>query len=244
MEKNYYEILEIDKKASDEMIKKAYNTLAKKYHPDLQPDNLKHISEEKLKLINEAYETLSDSEKRKHYDIELSNIENENEFRNKEIIDKLLNENASLKNELNHLKQNYNSNKFNTNIYNEQNNYQNTFQSNANYNAQNNFKGNFDNDFQNNTPNSNYENEYIYQQELEQARQKAYYDAYIQDLKNRGYKIKYKKTPQEHLKNFISMFFTIIILILLWQIPFIKNFFANTPGLNFISNIIEKIFSN
>lgn len=38
MEKNYYEILEVDKNASPEIIKKAYSTLAKKYHPDLQPE--------------------------------------------------------------------------------------------------------------------------------------------------------------------------------------------------------------
>lgn len=68
MEKNYYEILEVDKNASPEIIKKAYSTLAKKYHPDLQSDGNKILAEEKIKLINEAYETLSDEQKRKQYD--------------------------------------------------------------------------------------------------------------------------------------------------------------------------------
>ena len=72
MEKNYYEILEVDKKASNEIIEKAYKTLAKKYHPDLQEDNFKKDSEIKMQLINEAYETLSDPEKKKNYDISLS----------------------------------------------------------------------------------------------------------------------------------------------------------------------------
>ena len=67
MKQNYYEILEVDKNASTEIIKKAYMTLAKKYHPDLQNEDVKHLYEEKLKLINEAYETLSDNTKRIEY---------------------------------------------------------------------------------------------------------------------------------------------------------------------------------
>lgn len=55
--------------------------------------------------------------------------------------------------------------------------------------------------------------------------EKAYYDAYIEDLKNRGYKIKYKKNLKDYLKNFISLLIIILILFLLWQIPFIKKFY-------------------
>lgn len=73
MEKNYYEILEVDKHASSDIIKKAYTTLAKKYHPDLQPDDQKEDAKKKLQKINEAYETLSNEELRKEYDTSLSN---------------------------------------------------------------------------------------------------------------------------------------------------------------------------
>ena len=73
MEENYYEILEVNKNASPEIIEKAYKTLVKKYHPDLQEDNLKNIYEEKIKKINEAYDILSNSEKRKNYDLNLNN---------------------------------------------------------------------------------------------------------------------------------------------------------------------------
>lgn len=62
---------------------------------------------------------------------------------------------------------------------------------------------------------------------MEQARQKAYHDAYIQDLKNRGYRIKYKKSIKDYLKGIISIIIVIIILILLWHVPFIQNFFMN-----------------
>jgi curved DNA-binding protein len=63
---DYYKILGIDKKATQDEIKKAYRTLAVKYHPDKNPDNKE--AEEKFKLINEANGVLSDPEKRKKYD--------------------------------------------------------------------------------------------------------------------------------------------------------------------------------
>ncbi|QNF35693.1 J domain-containing protein [Adhaeribacter swui] len=64
--KDYYKILEVDKKASKEEIKKQYKKLARKYHPDVNPGNKE--AEEKFKAINEAHEVLSDDEKRQKYD--------------------------------------------------------------------------------------------------------------------------------------------------------------------------------
>lgn len=109
MDKNYYDILEINKNASPEIIEKAYKTLVKKYHPDLQENNLKNEYEEKLKKINEAYEILSDPEKRENYDLNLKS----NEITEKDY-DILFNENINLKNEINNLKNNKNNN-FNNN---------------------------------------------------------------------------------------------------------------------------------
>lgn len=65
-EKNYYDILGVNKNASDDEIKKAYRSLAKKYHPDLNPGNAE--AAEKLKQVNEAYSVLSDKTKRQNYD--------------------------------------------------------------------------------------------------------------------------------------------------------------------------------
>jgi curved DNA-binding protein len=64
--RDYYKILGIDKNASEEDIKKAYRKLARKYHPDLNPNDKE--AHKKFQEINEANEVLSDPEKRKKYD--------------------------------------------------------------------------------------------------------------------------------------------------------------------------------
>lgn len=205
---NYYDILEINKNASSEIIEKAYKTLVKKYHPDLQQNNLKNNYEEKIKKINEAYEVLSNPEKKYNYDLNLNKIEI-----SKEEYDNLYNENTNLKNELNYLKNNYN-------------------QIQNNYNHFNNKQSEID---QNNI-----------NQEINNAINKAYYNAYIQNLKNKGYKIKYKKTFKDFLALFLTIIFIIIISFILWKIPFTKNYFINlynnNPAFKFIIDLFLNFF--
>lgn len=102
--KNYYEILEVDVKASKEIIDKAYKVLAKKYHPDTQSEDKKEWAEAKFKEINEAYEVLSNEDARKDYDIELDYDKNS-------VVEAILAKNKhlqhlveELQNELNYLK--------------------------------------------------------------------------------------------------------------------------------------------
>ena len=64
--RDYYEVMGVPKNATDEEIKKAYRKLAKKYHPDLNPGD--KTAEAKFKEVNEAYEVLSDKDKKARYD--------------------------------------------------------------------------------------------------------------------------------------------------------------------------------
>ena len=63
---DYYEVLGVNRDASDAEIKSAFRKLAKQYHPDLHPGD--KAAEQKFKDINEAYEVLSDEKKRAQYD--------------------------------------------------------------------------------------------------------------------------------------------------------------------------------
>ncbi|MGD9678916.1 MAG: DnaJ domain-containing protein [Vulcanibacillus sp.] len=103
----YYDLLEVKNNASDEVIRMAYKALAKKYHPDTTMEN-KEEAEVIMKQINEAYEVLTDQDKRRRYDEYLFGKSNENEEINKEKMNEEESNNS----------QDNNANYGNDNIYN------------------------------------------------------------------------------------------------------------------------------
>ena len=94
--KNYYEILEVNKKASKEVIEKAYKVLVKKYHPDLYTGQKKNYAEKKIKEINEAYSVLTDEFMKEQYDSELEKQEQAELYKkyNQKQSDNTLNDNV------------------------------------------------------------------------------------------------------------------------------------------------------
>ena len=216
MEQNYYEILEVNKNASPEIIEKAYKTLVKKYHPDLQQDENKNKYEEKIKKINEAYDILSNSEKRKNYDLNLKNTEiSINDYNS------LYQENINLKNNLNILKEKLNY------LNNIQNNYT---KNNINQEYSDNYyTENFNNS--NSKNNKNYsENNNINYNDINYTN---YFSNFFINIKNK-------------LKDLFAFFITILIIIfiffILWHIPFTKNYLIKLYNENSILQFFINLF--
>ena len=197
---NYYDILEVSQKASKEIITKAYRTLVKKYHPDANSNSDKPIDDERIKKINEAYDVLCDEEKRKNYDIELERLKEQENNDMQLRYEKILEQNKILQQELANLKGRYQGN------YNELSN--NTYQEEVNSGYNDNLQHEID-------------------RRVTQSVNKAYHDAYIQRMRDYGYRIRYKKTLKERAKDLLSVSIAIIavliILFILWQIPVIRN---------------------
>lgn len=160
--KNYYDELEVSKTASKDVIEKVYKVLAKKYHPDTTKEADKQLAEEKFKIISEAYEVLSDDEKRKKYDIELEQSNPTISYQDYMNVvnqrDTLNNTLKGLQNEFNQFRNSYNTQRtaqtqYQQNPYNQAQYRQNQFNQ-ARYGQPN---QNFNNGF-NNYQNQNYAN--------------------------------------------------------------------------------------
>ena len=219
--KNYYEILEVSQNASSEVIEKAYKALAKKYHPDANPDNAKE-AEEKFKEIGEAYEVLSDVNKKSEYDYQLesymNNLNNANQYNNEDY-NNLMSHTQQLEDELEYIKRNSNTSQYS-----------------SDNNSDNNINQKTIDELASSLSNT-----------INEAYSKAYHDAYIKRLKDYGYRIKYKKSFKTKLKNFFSGILAVILLtiimFILWQIPSIKKYFIDLYNNNYFLQIIVNMFS-
>lgn len=231
-EKTLYEILEVSENASPEIIEKAYKTLAKKYHPDLQEEANKSKAESMMKKINEAYDVLGNEEKRKAYNAELE------AKREQEELEKQSTQGF----------QRYNNTTYNGNMQYQNGNYVNNVYNNASYSNNN---GN------NQNANYNYEKERLkYEKKLqaEELKQrqkmqdnlnKEYQNAYENYLRSLGYKIKHKWTKENTRDLLIAIGILIVVFAILWFIPpthnWIVNFYESNPILKTIVDIVVAI---
>ncbi len=222
--KNYYELLEVSEKASPEVIKKAYITLVKKYHPDLQPDGEKKAAEEKIKEINEAYEVLSDKIKREGYDKKLQ-------------AERITAEKVKAK--INNNQNNYSNNQG----YNQSNPQKKVIRKPHLYDDSNDFEdfSRFQKDYTN-MMNEAYNNAY------NQAYNNAYNQAYINNLKNMGYEIEYEKPFKEKVKIAFSVILGIVAVIIvgfiLWLIPPVREYFVGLYNDNEVFKLIVDILGH
>lgn len=208
--KNYYEILEVDRNASPEVIEKAYKALVKKYHPDLQQGVKQQEYAEKMKVINDAYDVLSNDFKREQYNQTLQNDQAQNQGISSEEKERIMRENYALKQQLNRMA----------------------------YQKQQEAKRQEVDD------NTILNISRVLDQEIRAARNKAYQDAYIQDLKNRGYKIRYTHDFKYYLKAILAFAVMVFVFFIIYQIPFVKNFFQSLYEENIVFQAIVDIFKN
>ena len=193
----YYEILEVSRMASKEVITKAYKVLVRKYHPDLEQDEgKKEEAKEKMVRINEAYETLSDDEKRKKYDDTIAILEE------KERIEK------------EKKKQQGKTQNVNTNV--------------DNVNSNNNISiNNIDNANNLNDDTKLQEEMQRVEEEIQMHKQNIVnkmYEDYYNTLRRMGYKVVTVRPLKERIKAYVIAGIVILLLILIYNIPFIRGF--------------------
>ena len=242
MNKNtLYETLEVSENASPEIIEKAYKTLAKRYHPDLQSDAGKRKAEQMMKKINEAYDILGNKEKRQAYDREL-----------KELREQIKQEELEKQREQIFNEYNMNEVKNKDNYYNNQQ-YNNEYTYKENNNIPN---DNFVNNTENYNGTQNYDNPYedikqdterrteelkrrtVEQEEINRQYQNAYED-YLRSL---GYRIKHKWTKEDYKNFFIAIGIIVVVALILWAIPPIRNslikFYEENPIIKSLVDVI------
>lgn len=193
----YYEILEVSRMASKEVITKAYKVLVRKYHPDLEQDEgKKEEAKKKMVRINEAYETLSDDEKRKKYDDTIAILEE------KERIEK------------EKKKQQGKTQNVNTNV--------------DNVNSNNNISiNNIDNANNLNDDTKLQEEMQRAEEEIQMHKQNIVnkmYEDYYNTLRRMGYKVVTVRPLKERIKAYVIAGIVILLLILIYNIPFIRGF--------------------
>jgi len=215
---NYYEILEVSEKASKEVIDKAYKALAKKYHPDLNHDNLQE-AEYKMKQLNEAFEILMDDSKRANFD---------NILEKKRALEQSKNVNSDTSFDSTYKAEN--SSNFYNNI------------EDANKIAYS--KSGYYTDAKDNFYVNTYNMDEKTKKKLQNKLQEKYLEAYDAYLREHGYKLKYKWTLKRFFKLILSILVVIAILLFLFFLPPIHKYLVNLYNENIVVHVIVNLFKS
>lgn len=215
-----YDILEVSRKASKEIIEKAYRTLAKKYHPDLQTAENRQYAEEMMKKINEAYDILSDDEKRSEYDRKLEEQEYQEQQRYQQVQQQARNDNVD-----------------NTNYYNiNQNNMYNQQQ---NVNTETN--ANKENDWRSQFANLSRKEQRKVINKIQKDANEEYRKQYENYFRRLGFRIKHKWTLKDFVMIVILALVLIVIFYILWLIPPTHEWLVELYEGNFLIRILVDI---
>lgn len=222
--KDLYKVLEVDRKASIDVIEKAYKVLAKKNHPDLQStQEAKKQAEEKIKKINEAYEILKDEEKRRKYDLELEQEEKRNTINN-------TNYNNSGVNGVTYNKVNYNRNVGTTN--------------NTKCNNRTNYQSNYDQNNQNSDTELTDKQRKKLNKKLQRKMEDEYLRAYGDYLTKNGYKVAFRVNWRKLPYLLIIILVVIAIGAFLWYFPITNKYLVSLYEDNIIiKKIVDVIIS-
>lgn len=208
--KNYYEELEVSRNASNEIISRAYKVLAKKYHPDTTTEN-KQLAEERFKKISEAYEVLSNEQKRAEYDKTLGPQIDSDRY------NKMLEDNKKLSRELLNLKSqldNINANRVNINTPPRPN-----INQNVNYT------------YSNPNQNANYnQNNYTYNTRPTYRKKYSFLDAL---------KYKFDELLKKIISIILTIVVILVAFGVLYLIPPTRNFLMNDLHLGFLFEIFR-----
>lgn len=215
----YYEILEVSRTASKEVITKAYKVLVRKYHPDLEQDETKKEEmKQKMVKINEAYEILSDEEKRKKYDEKISMLEES------ERLEEERKRSFQNKRKIQRENQNYNRN--------------------ININEVVDNSDSVINISENQKKIILQEQLLKAEEEIQIHKQNIVnqmYEDYYNTLRRMGYKVVFKRPLKERIVTYLVFAVVIIMLVLIYNIPFVRmSIFSKVYGTVF--EIPIKIF--
>lgn len=228
-----YEMLEVSETASKEIIEKAYRTLAKKYHPDLQTEENKQVAENKMKELNEAYGVLSDVDKRKAYDAKLAmqrqeQREREQEAREQEAI---RNQNINYSNY-----QTYNDARNNQQPYNKQRPMTQAEYREAKKREQEEIRK---------RQKMQQKMQQQMQADMQAQYEQKYQQAYEDYLRSLGYKIKYKWTWKKWKELFLTILIIAGICTILWIFPpthkLIVDFYYSNAIVKTVVDVIGRI---